>query len=126
VILVAYQNAGDTTVYSAQSRITAVDPFSSGDDTAYLGDLKPGESATARYSIGVSDAAVPKEYLLDSEVRYRDALSNSQISDTLKVRVLVTPGSGTVNPFSSPLVLLLAVAGVIGAGYYVLVRRTMK
>jgi hypothetical protein len=126
VILVDYQNAGDTTVYNAQSRITAVDPFSSSDDTAYLGDLKPGESATARYSIGVRDAAVPKEYSLDSEVRYRDALSNSQISDTLKVRVLVTPGSGTANPFSSPLVLLLAVAGVIGAGYYVLVMRTKK
>jgi hypothetical protein len=123
---VDYQNAGDTTVYNAQSRITAVDPFSSSDDTAYLGDLKPGEFATARYSIGVRDAAVTKEYSLDSEVRYRDALSNSQISDTLKVRVLVTPGSGTANPLSNPLVLLLAVAGVIGAGYYVLVMRTKK
>jgi len=126
VILVDYQNAGDTTVYNAQSRITAVDPFSSSDDTAYLGDLKPGESATARYSIGIGDAAVPKEYLLDSEVRYRDALSNSQISDTLKVRVLVTQGSGTANPLYNPLVLFLIVAGIIGAGYYVLVMRTKK
>ena len=126
VILVDYQNAGDTTVYNAQSRITAVDPFSSSDDTAYLGDLKPGESATARYGISISDAAVSKEYSLDSEVRYRDALSNSQISDTLKVKVLVTTGSGTANPLSNPLVLLLAVAGIIGAGYYVLVMRTKK
>ena len=69
---------------------------------------------------------MPKEYLLDSEVRYRDALSNSQISDTLKARVLVTPGPGTANPLSSPLMLLLIVAGVIGAGYYVLVMRTKK
>jgi hypothetical protein len=126
VILVDYQNAGDSIVYNAQSRITAVDPFSSNDDTAYLGDLKPGESATARYAISVSDAAVPKEYSLDSEVRYRDALSNSQISDTLKVRVLVTTGSGTANPLSNPLVLFIAVAGIIGAGYYVLVMRTKK
>ncbi len=126
VILVDYQNNGDTTVYNAQSRISAVDPFSSNDDTAYLGDLKPGESATARYSISVSDAAVPKEYFLDSEVRYRDALSNSQISDTLKVRVIVTTGSGMANPLSNPFVLFLVVAGIIGAGYYVLVMRTKK
>jgi hypothetical protein len=126
VILVDYQNDGDLTVYDAQARITAVDPFSSSDDTAFLGDLKPGESATARYGFSVSGAAEPKEYSLDSEVRYRDALSNSQISDTLKVRVLVTSGSGAANPLSNPFVLFLAVAVCIGAGYYVLVMRTKK
>jgi hypothetical protein len=126
VIRVDYRNAGDTTVYNAQARITAVDPFSSNDDTAYLGDIKPGETATARFGISVNDAALPKEYLLDSEVRYRDALSNSQISDTLKVKVEVIAGSGTASPFSNSLVLLIIIAAIIGAGYYVLVMRTKK
>jgi len=126
VILVDYRNAGDTTVYSAQARITTVEPFSSKDDTAYLGDLKPGETATARYGISVNDAALPREYSLDSEVRYRDTLSNSQISDTLKVKVEVIAGSGTASPLSNPLVLIIIIAAIIGAGYYVLVMRTKK
>ncbi|WAC04915.1 MAG: S-layer protein [Methanoregula sp.] len=126
VILVDYRNAGDTTVYNAQARITAVDPFSSNDDTAYLGNLEPGEAATARYGISVNDAAIPKEYSLDSEVRYRDTLSNSQVSDTLKVKVEVIAGSGTASPLSNPLILLIIIAGIIGAGYYVLVMRKKK
>ena len=40
VVTVEYKNTGDTTVYSAQARISAVDPFTSNDDTAYIGDLK--------------------------------------------------------------------------------------
>lgn len=126
VIVVEYQNAGETTVYHAQARISAVDPFTSNDDTAYLGDLKPGEKATARYDLGVDSAVTPREYALDSEVLYRDALDNSQISDMLKVKVQVAarPGSGSL--FANPLVLCPIAALIIGAGYYVLVMRKKK
>ncbi len=126
VIAVDYRNTGDTTVYNAQARISAVDPFMSSDNTAYLGDLKPGESATARYDILVTSAAIPTDYALDSEVRYRDALDNSQISDTVKVKVQVGPGSGAGNLLTNPLVPFLLVAVMIGAGYYVLVMRKKK
>jgi hypothetical protein len=124
-IVVEYRNAGETPIYSAQARISAVDPFTSNDDTAYLGTIQPGEFGTARYEIIVNGAAIPKEYALDSEVRYRDALDNSQISDTLKVRVQVAAGSGSENPLTNPLVILL-IAAIIGAGYYVLVVRKKK
>ncbi len=126
VIAVDYRNAGDTTVYNAQARISAVDPFMSSDNTAYLSDLKPGESATARFDISVNSAAMQKEYALDSEVRYRDALGNSQISDTVKVNVQVGARSGSDNPLTNPLVVFLIVAVIIGAGYYVLVMRKKK
>jgi hypothetical protein len=125
IIVVEYENAGETPIYSAQARISAVDPFTSNDDTAYLGDIQPGEKGTARYEVSVNNAATPKEYALDSEVRYRDALDNSQISDTLKVRVQVAAGSGSENPLTNPLVILL-IAAIIGAGYYVLVVRKKK
>ena len=39
VISVEYMNTGETTIYSAQGRISAVDPFTSNDDITYLGDL---------------------------------------------------------------------------------------
>ncbi len=125
VMVVEYRNAGDAPVYSAQARISAVDPFMSSDDSAYLGDLQPGEKGTARYEVSVNDAATPKEYALDSEVRFRDALDNSQVSDTLRVRVQVPAGSGPQNPLTTPFVLLV-IAAAIGAGYYVLAVRKKK
>jgi hypothetical protein len=124
VIAVKYRNTGDATVYNAQARISAVDPFVSNDNTAFLGDMKPGESATAMYDISADRAAVLGEYALDSEVRYRDALDNSQISDTIRVPVQVGESSG--NPYALLFAILLIFIGIAGTGYYVLRMRKKK
>jgi hypothetical protein len=126
VISVEYKNNGDTTAYHSQARISVVDPFRSSDDTAYIGDLKPGERAVARYQIHADDAAEPKTYLLDAEIRYRDALDNSQVSDTFKVPVLVEPLPASAGLVSMlPAFVLIIIIG-IGAGYYLLVMRKKK
>ena len=126
VIQVEYQNNGTTIAYHSQARLLAVEPFKSSDDTAYLGDLKPGEKATAHYQISVDNAAVAREYMLDTEVRYRDALDNSQVSDTFNVPVQVQekPASGGLMPVLAALGVI-ALTG-IGAGYYLLVMRKKK
>ncbi len=125
IIAVQYQNTGTVTAYHAQSRLSAVDPFSSTDNTAYLGDLNPGDTAIARYQISTGSDAAVRNYTLDSEVRYRDSLDNSQVSDTVKVPLQV---AGT--PASAGITLLLAVAVIVlilaGAGYYLLVMRKKK
>ena len=126
VIQVIYTNSGTTTAYKAQARLSAVKPFASSDDTAYLGDLKPGETGVARYQFSVDGTAAVKEYSLDTEVRYRDVLDNSQISDTFNVPVKVLE-----KPASNGLITVLATVGVIaliccGAGYYLLVMRRKK
>lgn len=122
VITVEYKNTGNMAVYQAQSRITAVPPFSSTDNTAYLGDIKPGESATARYEISVPPEAEPRNYTLDSEVQYRDKLDNRQISDTVRIPIRVLQKTGD-SPLANPVLLLLFTAGIIGAGYYLVVMR---
>ena len=126
VIQVIYTNSGTTTAYKAQARLSAVKPFASSDDTAYLGDLKPGETATARYQIRVGDTAVAKEYNLSTEVRYRDAQDISQVSDTFNVPVKVLH-----KPVSNGLFPILAAVGILvligcSAGYYLLARRKKK
>jgi hypothetical protein len=126
VITVEYKNIGDTTAYHSQARISAVDPFTSSDDTTYIGDLRPGETATARYLIHTGDEADIKTYMLDAEIRYRDALDNSQVSDIFKVPIQVDP-----KPASQGLVLILTATLLIviigiGAGYYLLVIRKKK
>ncbi len=126
VITVVYQNTGSVTAHQAQARLSAVDPLSSSDTNAYLGDIPPGGNVTAQYAITAASGAAPGTYALDTEVRYRDALDNSQISDTFKADVTVIP-----RPATSALVQLLEIVAVVAvilaaAGYYVLVVRKKK
>jgi hypothetical protein len=121
VLEVVYKNTGAASVAAAQARLSAVDPFTSSDDTAYLGDMQPGEEKTARFEVSADEGATAKDYGLDSEVRYRDALDNSQISDTMKVPVTVTEGGSLLG---SPILLAVLALLVIGGGYYLYRRRT--
>ena len=120
VINVEYKNTGEMTVYSAQSRISAVDPFTSNDDVAYLGDIKPGASAIASYEVSVDRTATIKEYGLDSEIRYRDALDNTYISDTMKVKINVVQTTGLAAILSNPVYIAIIIAVIIGIVYLIL------
>ena len=125
VIAVQYRNTGTQTAYNAQARLSVVDPFTSSDNSAYLGDLKPGDTATAYFSINTDSAAPAQDHALDTEVRFRDALDNSQISDTFKVDIRVVPSSQPTGIAVFLPILLLAIIA-IGAGYYLLVMRKKK
>ena len=119
VINVEYKNTGDTPVYSAQARINAVDPFTSNDDIAYIGDLQPGESRTVSYVISVDRTATIKEYGLDSQILYKDALDNAYTSDTIQVKVNVTEPVGINAILTNPFYLLIIAAVIIGIIYLV-------
>jgi hypothetical protein len=123
VLSITFRNTGDAVAHSAQARMSAVDPFTSSDDTAFLGDLNPGDEATARFDVSVDKAATLKDYGLDTEVRYRDSLENSRISDTMKVRVSVVPKTGLDSLLGNTILLSVIVAAAIGAGYYLLIHR---
>ncbi len=121
ILEVEYKNSGAATVYNAQARISAVDPFTSSDDTAFLGDLAPGQTATARFEVNVDSDGTEKEYGIDSEIRYRDDLDNSKISDTMKVKVALEKRQGAF--FTNTVFLIAVLAVIIGAGYYIFVYR---
>jgi hypothetical protein len=95
VIPVEIRNTGAVTAYNSQARLSAVDPFTSNDDTAYLGDLAPGETAVASF----------------------------EISDTMKVDIDVVAKSGLAAALTNPIVVAIIIAIVIGAGYYLLKMR---
>jgi len=125
VLEVTYKNTGDALVRNAQARISAVDPFTSNDDTAFLGDMAPGEEKKARYEVSVESDGTIKEYGLDTEIRYRDALDNSQISDSMKVEVSVV--KRTQGAFmSNPILITVLIVVIIGAGYYIWSRRKQE
>ena len=135
IISVEYQNTGAITANNAEAEILTYGPLSSSDTLAYLGDIPPGGTATAHYAISVAGGATPGTYPLDTEVRYRDELDNSQVSDTFSAPVTVdtpqasnglnlfeTSGSGGVSPIGLTTIFLI----VIGVGYYLLVMRRKK
>jgi len=123
VITVQYINTGGATAYNVQARISAVDPFTSNDDTAFLGTIAPNETREAAFEIAVDKSATIKEYALDSEVRYRDALDNSLISDPMKVRITVVKDTSLLG---NPFVMVVIAAVVILIGYLIYRQRTNK
>ena len=113
VIRVEYRNTGAAPVYSAQVRIIAVDPFTSSDDISTIGDLFPGQSAIATFDITADRTATIKDYGLDSEIRYRDGINNSYVSDTVNVRVSVIQAGGLASVTSNPVYLSVAILAII-------------
>lgn len=124
-IAVVFQNIGDTTVYSAKARLAMTAPFTSTSDIAYLGDLAPGEKATANFALSVDKEGTKKEYGLDSEVEYRDALNNDYVSDTIKVNIDVAAKTGLDAIIGSPIALTIIAGVLVGIIYVVftLVKR---
>ena len=118
-IQVEYENTGNSTIRSAEARLSIVDPFTSTSDTAYLGDLAPGQSAVASFQISVASDSTLKEYGLDSEIRYRDALDDTYISDPMKVSIDVENLTGFAAIVSNPVYLSVLIAAIIGGIYAV-------
>ncbi len=89
MLYVTYKNTGEETAKDSTVRVSASDPFSTTDDQAYLGTLKPGDSAVAAFDLSVDSAATPKPYSLSSEILYEDTEGHDQISDTVKIETKV-------------------------------------
>jgi hypothetical protein len=127
VITVQYKNTGGATAYQAQARVSMVDPFTSNDDTAYLGDLAPGETKEASFLISVDGAATPKQYGIDSEVRFNDAFDNQIVSDPIKMSLTVEKRKGLVEGLmENPLVLGIIAIVIIGIGYFIYRKKQLR
>jgi len=107
-------NAGEYEAKDAIARINivnpfAVAPFSTTDDTAYIGTLEPGETGLAKFNIGVDSDALAKPYILEVQVEYWDSSGNSYISDTMRAMVTVENPSG----LSTTAIVLISVGGAV-------------
>jgi hypothetical protein len=113
VITIPIVNAGDYEAEDAVARINVVNPFatapfSTTDDTAYIGTLQPGETALAKFRISVDSNALPESYMLEVQVQYFDSLGNSYTSDIIRATVTVQQPSG----LSTLAIVLISLAGV--------------
>lgn len=121
IIQIIYRNNGNTTTFDAQSRLIPHGDITIDGNVAYLGSIAPGSSAVATYAINAGTDAEPGTYTLDSTIRFRDALGNSQESDTVAVSVEVLPtatGTGTGLVIIMIVCILIAVAiGIVLRSY---------
>jgi hypothetical protein len=127
IITIPIMNASDYEAEDAVARINIVNPFattpfSTTDDTAYMGTLLPGESGLAKFRISVDSNALPKPYILEVQVEYWDSLGNSYTSDTMRATVTVKQPSG----LSTTAIVLISLAAVVVVVLFSVVRRRRK
>ncbi|RLI80139.1 S-layer protein [Archaeoglobales archaeon] len=118
IVSVTIKNTGKIAIREATARITIVDPFSSTDDTAYIGTLNPNESKEVSFKIKASKDATPKLYGLNLEVKYKDLEGEWAISEPVKMEIKVTPAKPPTTMF-----IVLAVLVMIAVGYAIKRRR---
>lgn len=117
-ISITYKNIGDSVAYGAEARITGDQVIVPETDTAALGDVGPGKEVTAHYVISAESAIPGKQYVLDTEVKYRDSLGALMLSDQYHTGVSIEVLSGLSEALSDP-VFYIILAGVIAcAGFF--------
>lgn len=127
VITVTYKNTGGATAYKAQARVSMVDPFTSNDDAAYLGDIAPGETKEASFLITVAGTATLKQYGIDSEIRYLDAFDNQIISDPIKLGLVIAENNGGIaGLLKNPIALAVIAIVILGIGYALYRKKALQ
>lgn len=124
-VSVEYKNTGDATAYGANSRITAKSPFTADTDSVILGDIKPGETVAAEYTLSLDGKAILKPYALNSEIKYRDESDNLCLSDELKVEFIAVKKSGISEYLTNPLVDAVILAILLFGLYFGLRKKNL-
>lgn len=113
-ITLTVENTGGGTLENAVVRINTNSPFETDDDTAHVGTLEPGETATATFTVTAGEDATPKSYSLDTTIKYDNPFGETVVSDVQTAPIEVTESEG--GPFGLMLALAaipLALVGVV-------------
>jgi hypothetical protein len=111
-VLVAYKNIGDDPIKDAVARLSIFKPFSSTDDQAFIGTLQPGESKNVVFRLDVDSDATPKDYGINSEIKYTDVNGDTVISESMKIPVTVKAASASLLlPAAVVIIIIVAIGG---------------
>jgi hypothetical protein len=109
-----YKNIGEDPVKDAIARLSIFKPFSSTDDQAFIGTLAPGEEKTVVFRLDVDSDATPKDYGINSEIKYIDINGDSIISESMKIPVPVKAASASLlMPAIAILIIIVAIGGYL-------------
>lgn len=122
-ISVTFKNTGDAPVCDARARIVPGKPLSASVDTAMLGDMAPGETKTADFTITLASGSLDVPYGLNSEIKYRDETDTLMLSDNIVLEVEGVAGDPVKDALMNPVFLAVIVGALLLAGYYVVAGR---
>ncbi|AWB26274.1 COG1361 S-layer family protein [Halococcoides cellulosivorans] len=111
---VTITNRRNETLSNVQAKLFTDDPLGSGDDSAFVTELAPGESATLRLDLSVASGASAKTYAASMDFRFDDSRGDSELSDTYRVPVRVERESSGGLPLWLVPMGLLGGASVVG------------
>ncbi|MEF8781311.1 MAG: hypothetical protein V5A46_11600, partial [Haloferacaceae archaeon] len=120
-LVVTVTNRRNETLTDIQAKLFTDDPLDSEDDSAFVPELEPGESATMTMDVSVGEATSEKVYSASMDFRFDDSRGESQLSDTYRVPVTVREPGGLGGPAGVPVAAGLAAIAIGGALF---VRRT--
>jgi hypothetical protein len=112
-ISATYRNIGEDPIKDAVARLSIFKPFSSTDDQAFIGSLQPGEQKTVVFRLDIDSDATPKDYGINSEIKYTDVNGDTIISESMKIPVTVKAASSSL---LLPAVIVLII--IVAAGGY--------
>ena len=95
------ENTGGGPMRDAVARINVDSPFSTDDDTAYLGDLDVGETTNVTYRVSVEGGATPKTYSVDAVIKYDNAFGDKVVTEVRKAPVEVEGSTGIIGSLLS-------------------------
>ncbi len=110
-ISATYKNIGEDPIKDAVARLSIFKPFSSTDDQAFIGTLQPGEEKTVVFRLDVDSDATPKEYGINSEIKYTDLNGDSVISESMKIPVVVKAAPASLLLPAGIVLIIIIVAG---------------
>lgn len=110
-ISATYRNIGEDPIRDAVARLSIFKPFSSTDDQAFIGSMQPGEEKTVVFRMDVDSDATPKEYGINSEIKYTDINGDTVISESMKIPVTVEPAARSLLLPALIILVIIAVAG---------------
>jgi hypothetical protein len=111
-ISATYRNIGEDPIKDAVARLSIFKPFSSTDDQAFIGTLLPGDEKTVVFRLDVDSDATPKDYGINSEIKYTDINGDTVISESMKIPVTVKAASASLlMPAAIVLIIIVAAGG---------------
>ena len=119
-ISATYRNTGEDPIRDAVARLSIFKPFSSTDDQAFIGTLQPGENKTVVFRLDVDSDATPKDYGINSEIKYKDIKGETVISKSIEIPVEI---KATTSSLVLPAAVIIIVI-IVASGY--LYRKKQK
>jgi hypothetical protein len=115
-VTVRIENTGNETLSKINAKAFTDAPVTITDDSAYIGELAPGESMTLEFGVSAPGDAQMKQYPISMDLQYTDEDGDTELTDTYDVPVTVVESEGIQETVASHYWTLLDYRNALAGG----------